>query len=205
MFHGTNRLVVPKRNRDSVKDTEVEIEYRFDDAEGLQVFLQEVRGMDLVDIFHFEQITSDRSALYGESRNEALHIWRTRDMNATGSLTFFANGEERRILDFPVSLFEASVVRHKSKRAVKINFIQQTPIMQEKKHWLRRKFSRSSPRSSSRMRDPLMHPSMRHNADWQQRTSCLKEALDRPPICNWLWRELIQVEPRVLPAQTRSL
>ena len=147
MFLRRHRLLVSKRSRDSedTRDLDTKIEYSFETPEELKLFLEEVRGKDLLYAFDFDRISSARSSIYyGESAQESLKLWRSREQNPVCSLSFFANVENRNF-EFPLSWFENTIVWSRLKpKTIRINFVHRNPSVSGRRFsWVRRRFSRS--------------------------------------------------------------
>jgi hypothetical protein len=100
--------------------------YRFIDQQDSTKFEQDFRDMDLLDTFDVDSIKSLRKG-WGETTNECLKIWRSRDIDQTHTLTFYANHIKEH-LEFPIEWLSPDFEVSSRKKEVHISFKQKPGI-----------------------------------------------------------------------------
>jgi hypothetical protein len=119
-FYGPSRIRLARDGSQILEEQKTDTKYRFIELSNLTKFQQDFRDMDLLDTFDIDSIKSSRKG-WGEASLQDLKIWRSRDIDQTHTLTFYANHIKDH-LEFPVEWFSSDFEIFGKKKEVHMSF-----------------------------------------------------------------------------------
>jgi hypothetical protein len=120
-FHENYRLVWQK-NGTTIRNGRIPIKYHFIDEENSKRFQEDVRNMELLDVFNTSRIKSGRSDSWGECGNQCLQLWCSRGGAPRFTISFWANHTTAEDLEFNVAFFKPDIHADAATRSVQLKF-----------------------------------------------------------------------------------